>query len=288
MRRSLEVPLQLPGIDIQCHDRSRPKIAARASVPGIYRIGISRSPVDGVERGVVSPRQPGHAAAVFGDSGVRPRLKLRITCPRGRVPTPLCLPIFRVHGQQKAGNIHRIPTHANQQVVLDDHRCSGREILLARIDKLLAPSFCATHCIECDQPAVGANKVQRPVVKPKSTVSEQVSALVYPGIRPKLLARASVDRKDVVRNREVEPAIDQQRRTLDLGRSQFIPSAGTLLPNLVAPLELEVLRCVCVNLVEFAEPPPGEVPVVGRPTLRGCRAELAGDVGLLSLHPGRG
>ena len=97
VRRGLEVPFQLARIHIQRDNRCRPKIAACTATPRVYRIGVPGTPVDRVQRCVISPRQPRHAATMFGNGRVWPCLQLRITSPWRRVPPPLGLAVLRVH-----------------------------------------------------------------------------------------------------------------------------------------------------------------------------------------------
>src|SRR5204862_306295 len=95
-----------------------------------------------------------------------------------------------------------------------------------------------------------------------------MTALVLEVVLPDMLASASVDRKDVVGDREIEDPVHEQRRGFDRRAADTALWADTR--DAVHPFDLEQVHRGLVDLVEIAESPPGIVAIVGWPDV--CRA----------------
>ena len=72
VRRELVVPLQLAGIGVKSHERTRVEIVSFAIVAIVVGIGIAGAVVNKVERRIVAPRHPGGSTAARRDFGIRP------------------------------------------------------------------------------------------------------------------------------------------------------------------------------------------------------------------------
>src|SRR6185436_1084198 len=96
--RRLDVPLHFSGIDVERHERAGEQVRAPADVPCTHRMWIPGAPISEVERGVVDPLDPRHAAAGGHDLRVGPGLRTRFAGLGYRVPAPHELPVIQVAG----------------------------------------------------------------------------------------------------------------------------------------------------------------------------------------------
>jgi hypothetical protein len=86
-----------------------------------------------------------------------------------------------------------------------------------------------------------------------------------PVVMPHLVAAAGIDRPDIVRHREVEDSIHEERTGLDFSRQMSLEGPGH-------PQIADVLRC---DLGELAVTPAGVIAMVERPRVRGRAQELS-------------
>src|SRR5271155_640442 len=140
VRRRLKMPHQFAGIRIKRNDRAGEEIVARATFPCEHGVRVACTPIEKVEVGVVSPRHPGHTAAVENRVAVfGPRFRSRLAWGRLGVPAPLDLPRFGIKRFEKTRYIRNISGNANDNVIAYDQRRHRREILEFRIGKLNDP-----------------------------------------------------------------------------------------------------------------------------------------------------
>ncbi len=136
---------------------------------------------------------------------------------RRAVEHPLRLAGLGVERLERAGQIVEVARHADDQVIADERaaRWSTRSpsSQSAIID---VPLDLAVLRVERDQVRVRRRQEDRVLVNRRAAVAD-VEALVGVRIRvaPDLARRPRVDRPDVVGRRDVEHAVDQDRRGLD-------------------------------------------------------------------------
>src|SRR5262249_4801013 len=101
-------------------DRGGKEICAGPRLTGDHWLRVAGRHVDHVEVGVVSGRQPGHAAAVFHGLLARPTFRTRIShLLRYGVPPPLQVGGFGVVRFDIAGTIEIVAADARDDVVAD-------------------------------------------------------------------------------------------------------------------------------------------------------------------------
>ena len=95
VRRELIMPLQHARIGIEREQRVGVQVVARPRLAVPIRIGISRSPVQQVERGIVRAAQPRRRAAALPDVSL-PRVAAGLSRGRNRVEAPQPLARHRI------------------------------------------------------------------------------------------------------------------------------------------------------------------------------------------------
>ena len=92
--------------------------------------------------GIVSARNPGHAAAVAHGVFVGPGFRAGIAfLDRLAPPLPLQVAGFRIVRFQESGHIQRITTCAYQNMVSDDDRRGRGEVLLLHVGDFFVPAL---------------------------------------------------------------------------------------------------------------------------------------------------
>src|SRR4051794_20051668 len=109
-------------------------------------------------------------------------------------------------------------------MIAHDQRSTGGEVLQLFIGHLLAPPLLAVLCPERDEPSVGRQEVKPIPVDAYTAISYQVPALVLPIVVPHFVSRMSINRKNMVRDGDVQNAVHHERRAFDLGRADSAKS----------------------------------------------------------------
>ena len=275
VRRHLVAPRHLPGVRVERHDRAGPQVVACAALAGEHRIRIAGADVVEVQLRIVGARQPRHAATMRHRVLVGPRLRARLAFARRRVPPPHHLAAFGIARFEIAGNVERIAAHADDHLLADDDRCVGREVLALHAGDFLMPPLLPRPCVERDEIVVRRQEIEPFLVNPDAAVADVIAAPRLPEVVPHLPARPRVDRPHVVRRRQIQHAVDEQRRRLHGGRRgvarpRLRPLAAdnrAALPGVqpVDPRKRQAFHIRGVDLLERAVAPARKVAVIGRP-----------------------
>ena len=198
---------------------------------------------------------PRHAAAVLHGLFVGPRLGAGLALLlRHRVPAPLQVPGFRVVGAQVARPIQIIAADARDDVILDHERRHGSVVKLVEIAIGLVPALLSVLDVQRHEVAVGSKEIEPVAIHRHAAIADVDAAFGLPCEVPQLPAGARVDSPYMIRRREVEDAVDLERRGLDTAH------AGP-----VNPRERQGVDVGRVDLVERAESPPRIIAVIHRP-----------------------
>ena len=234
VRRGLEVPGHLAGVDVDGDQRAGEEIVPFAAPD---RVGGNR--VAGAEDvelglGIVDAGQPRHAAAVARRVEAGPRVEPRVAgVHRHGVELPLQLAGLGIERLQEPGRVE-IVAGADDHVVADDERRRGREVLLVEVGDGLVPALVAGLRVERHQVVVGRRHVEIAVPHAEAAIGDVRAAAGLPEVVPQLAAVARVDRPGVVGRRDVERAVHHQRRALDgdaaARRQSPVPSPPTIRP----------------------------------------------------------
>src|SRR5258706_9873559 len=180
------------------------------------RIWIPCSPIEEIELRVVGAGQPRHPTTVAHGFRVGPSLR---TCGSwfGRaIPAPLDIARLRIAGFEETRYVERIAADSDDDVIADNQGRRCGEVLLLHVGDLNAPAQFAGVLVERDQKVVRRFKEQPVSIDTDSAIPNVDSAGGLPLEMPKLAAGSSVDRPGMIGHGEVQNAIDQQRRCLDL------------------------------------------------------------------------
>ena len=202
---------------------------------------------------------------------------------RRRVPAPDEIAALRIARLEVAGNVERVAADADDHLPADDHRRVGREILALHVGDLVMPALLAGRHVERHEVVVRRQEVQPVVEDADAAVADVVAAARLPRVVPDVAAGARVDRVDVIGHREIQRAVDHQRRRLDLrraaGRRRVRPfpaddRAGARRVDAIDPRQREPLHVGGVDLLERAVAAARIVAVIGRPRVgRDLRAD---------------
>ena len=217
VRRGLEVPRHLAGVDVDGDERAREQVVALAAGARVARRRIAGA--EDVEPGlrIVRTRNPHLSAAVPRRIEARPRVEPGIArIHRHRVEDPLALAGLRIVRLQEAGRVE-VVAGADQHVVVDDDRRHRREVLLIEVGDLDVPAFLAGARVERHEVVVGRLEEQGVVPHRRAATADVRAALRLPEVLPELAAVARVHRPDVVGRGDVEDAVHLEDRALDGG-----------------------------------------------------------------------
>src|SRR6516225_9778346 len=115
MRRELEMPLQFPGVGIECYDGAGIEIVTEAHIAVCIRPGIARAPVDSIQFGIVRAGIPGGGAAALAGIG-RPRV-VRLALLGNGVEAPRELSGGGVVSVEKATHSMFSSRHADDHLI---------------------------------------------------------------------------------------------------------------------------------------------------------------------------
>ena len=204
MRRDLESPGQFPGVGIEGHDRAGIEIIAGPGLAGQHRRRIAGPPVNQVQVGIVGSGHPRHAA----------RGRVRSAQGRRTVPLPLRLAGLGIDGPQVARQVVEISGDANDHVIANHQGRHGGPVSLFDIGNLNIPAHFAVFRVQRNQVRIGRDEEQPVLVHGNAAMPDVEPFVGRIGVVPDLMSRARIHRPDVVRHREVQHAVDQQRRRL--------------------------------------------------------------------------
>ena len=286
VRRDLVVPRHLPGIRIQRDDGARIEVVAGTAESGEHRLGIAGAEVIEIELGIVGARNPRHAATVRHRIFVGPAVGAGLAGARCRVPAPDQVAAFRIARLEVAGDIERVAADTDDDLPADDHGRVGREVLALHVRDLVVPALLAGRHVERDEVVVGRQEVQPVAEYAHATVADVVATARFPRVVPDLPPGPHVQRIDVIGHREVQDAVQHQRRRLDgrrgaARRRRLRPfaaddGAGARGVEPIDPGQRQVPDVGRVDLFERAESPPRVVAVIRRPRVG---RDLGGDHG---------
>ena len=119
-------------------------------------------------------------------------------------------------------------------MVLHNQGCRGREILLTRVGKIFPPQFFAGRGVEGEQPIIGCLEIDSGLPDANTALPDEMTTMIDPVVVPYLLAVSRIERPNMIRNRNVERPVHQQRRTFDCCRRAAPSRTDT--GNFVSPL----------------------------------------------------
>ena len=155
------------------------------------------------------------AAAVAGGVEVLPRLQPGIALVlRRRVPTPLPGAGFGVEGLQVSRRVE-IVARRHQDVVTDDNRGHGREVLLRELGDLDVPSLGSGARVERDEVVVRRGQEQVVTLHAEAAIAGMRPAARLPDVLPEDPSIACVNRPGVVGARGVQHAVDREHAADD-------------------------------------------------------------------------
>src|SRR5262245_55239909 len=120
------MPLQTASVGIDGEERTRVEVVALAIAAVVIRIGVTRSPVNGVEVGIVRAGHPGAATSAGELVGrIRPRVAARFAWAGNGVEAPDAFAGGGFVGIQEPASRIVSTGNANDDLVLDDERGDG-------------------------------------------------------------------------------------------------------------------------------------------------------------------
>ena len=309
VRRGLEVPRHLAGVDVDRDQRAREEVVPLAAALREGRRRIAGA--EDVELGlrIVDARQPRLRAAVTGGVEAGPGVEARIAfLHRDGVELPLQLAGFGIERLQEAGRVEVVAGPGDDVVAGDDRR-HRREVLLVERGDFLVPALLAGFRFEGDEVVVRRLHVEVVLPHPEAAVRDVGAASRFPEVVPELAAVAGVERPGVVRRGHIQRVVDEQRRAFDrsVGRDRKVSLAFAADDHAAAaaaaaaeaprrtvdqpdrPRQGERLHRRLIDLLERAVPLAGVVAGVGRPLIAE-RFEQIGGVEAAALrreHGGR-
>src|SRR6185436_308531 len=157
-----------------------------------------------------------------------------------------------------------------------DERRVRRPVAALRVGDDDIPLHLAGVGIERDQMRIRRRQVDRILVDRGAAMADVEPLIRWVGVAPQLPRRSGVDRPDVVRTRDVDDAVDENRRGLDL--------LG--LPGLERPRQRQLTNVLRRDLRQLAVALTGKVAVVRRPAVLRRRADAKYDDNGECLQPG--
>ena len=278
VRRHLIGPHHLAGVGVQRHDRAGPQIVARPALTRQHRLRIAGPDVIEVQLGIVRAGQPRHAAAARHLVLAGPRFGAGLTRTRRRVPAPHHLSALGIARLEIARDVERVAADADDHVTSDHDRRVRGKILALHARDLVVPALFSSRGLERDEVVVGREEVQPVAVHADAAVADVVAAAGLPREVPHLASRTRVDGVDVIGHREVENAVDDERRRFDArgrrhaGRRRvgsFAAHDGAAARQIraVHPCERQILHVARVDLFQRAVAASRVVAVVRRPRI---------------------
>ena len=155
-----------------------------------------------------------------GVGALRPSFRSGLARLRLGIPAPLQLAGFRIARIEKARNVGHVAGDADQHVILDHQRRHGREVAELGIGQFDVPAQLAVFGVERDQMAIGRFEVQ-PILVHADAALADVVALRFAEVVPDDAAGARIQRPDVIGRREIQDAVDFERRRFDGRRVQL-------------------------------------------------------------------
>ncbi len=245
-----------------------------------HRIRIAGAEVIEIELGIVSAGHPRHAAAVFHSFRIWPGLGARLAFARRGVPAPLQLAGLRIARFQIAGHIERIAAHPHDDVIANDDGRGRGEILLFHVGNFNVPAFGAVLGVERNEVIVGGFEVEPASIHAEAAASDVDAAVRFPLVMPDLAAGARVDGPGVVGEREIEDAVDFERRRFDGRRKRSGAGIEAIFPG--QGHRGDVRR---IDVRERTEAAAGVIAVVSGPRIGG-RLEQQCWIQTLCRQPG--
>ena len=187
-----------------------PLVVAGARLAVEHRRRIPRAHVEQVQRGIVGAGHP-HLAA-----GGATADRIGRAWRRRAVERPLQRARFGIEGLEDAGEIVEVAGYADDQVIPDDERRIRGPVAAPCVGDFDVPSHTPGARIERHQMRVGRRQVHEIAPHGGAAVADLEPFVRRIAVTPDLTARAPIDRPQVVRRCQVDHAVDQDRRCLDL------------------------------------------------------------------------
>src|SRR5882724_5630116 len=108
----------------------------------------------------------------------RPALDAWLAGARRGPPFPLHFTGFRVEGYEETTDVHRIATHANQDMIPDNQRSRRGEVLQSSVGDSLTPALLSGVGVNTDHPVVGPEEIQPALVHSEATIADEMPALI--------------------------------------------------------------------------------------------------------------
>ena len=210
--RCLKSPRELAGIRIECDDAAGPAVVAGAHGAVQHRRRISRADVHQVELGIVGA---GHPHLPAGGAAAR---RVRRADRRRAVERPLMRAHLGIERLQHAGQVVEVSGDTDQQVIADDQRRVRRPEAAFGVGDFDVPLHRPGLRVERDQVGVGRGQEHRAFVDRRAAMADVESLIGRIGVAPQLSRRSRIEGPDVVWRRDVDDAVGQDRRRLDLLR----------------------------------------------------------------------
>jgi hypothetical protein len=156
---------------------------------------------------------------------------------------------------QDTGEVVEVARHTDQDVVANDERRVRRPVTALRVGDDDIPLHLAGVGIERDQMRIRRRQVDRILVDRGAAMADVEPLIRRVGVAPQLPRRSGVDRPDVVGSRDVDDAVDEDRRRLEL-----LGLAG-----LERPRQRQLTNVLWRDLRQLAVALAGKIAVVSRP-----------------------
>src|SRR5690349_3581593 len=127
------------------------------------------------------------------------------------IPPPLQIARLRIARLEISGNIQIVTAHPDEHSILDHNGRYAPVVELIEVAYLLVPSLLPVLQLERNQVTVGSFEVQPVPIHADAAVTKVNTTSRLPNVVPDLAPGTRIHCPDVIRDREIQDAIDQNR-----------------------------------------------------------------------------
>src|SRR5690349_10567117 len=128
------------------------------------------------------------------------------------IPPPLQIARLRIARLEISGNIQIVTAHADKHSILDHNRRYAPVVELVEVAYLPVPSLLPVLQLEGNEVTIGSFEVQPVPIHADTAVAKVNTTSRFPNVMPDLAPCTRIHCPDVIRNREIQDAINQNRR----------------------------------------------------------------------------
>ena len=140
VRRELEMPAHLSGIDVDREERARVEVVALACVAVPVGTGIAGAPVEQLQRGVVRAGQPRRARTAH-PAVTGPSVAARFAWRWYGLETPDRLPVLRIVRVEVAADAGLAAADTDDDLVVGDERRRRNRVATRVVANRYSPSL---------------------------------------------------------------------------------------------------------------------------------------------------